>query len=861
MAIQLTLAVRYLSGRRLRALLTTLAVVFGVLVIFSMNILVPTMLQAFQSTMLAASDLVDVTVRLKSGDAFAAGLVNQVRAVEGVQSAQALMARPVNLPANFYDRDPAAPDRVSVLTLVGLDPEAAQGVRPYAVREGRFLAAGDADAAVITASLAEPLGLSLGSTLSLPTAKGLARLTVVGIRSPRAMPGSEEVLVTLGEAQALLDSPGQATAIEANLASKDPAHRDAVSRAIQDLLGPQFTTEALSPEGNMYAALQAANVGFTAFGALALFMGAFIIFNTFRTIVAERRRDIGMLRAIGASRSTVIGVFVVEGLVQGVAGTILGMVLGYLLAWVGTAAVSPLMGQFVHLQLGMPRVTPGIVIVSIVVGVGVTLAAGLFPALAAGRVTPMEVLRPSQSGQSLRRSIGARAIAGLVLVLLALVALLSSNTGLLALGVVLFMVGLVLVAPLLVRPLSLVFGAILALFFARQGTGSLAQGNLARQPTRAAVTASTTMIALAIVVALAGMMVSISDGFLSVLRKSLGSDYLFVPPSVGVWQNNVGATTSLAERLRAIDGVERVSSLRFAAATLDVPARSVKGGTSQTVSILGIDPVDYPLVSTLTFHDGTAAQAYAALAKGRSLIVNPILAASIGVRVGDVVPLQTPEGRLEYRVVGIASDFLNAKVGTAFISQAVMASDFHRTEDVFIQLNLRAGADAAAVGAAIKNAALDYPQFSVFEGKAYFKEMSGLFAAIFPALYLLFIFMTLPALISTLNTLAISVIERTREIGVLRAVGTTRGQVQRIVLAESLLLAAFGIAFGLASGLYLGYLLVRTMSGLGFPCFYIFPWQGVTAAVIVGLGVGVLAAIVPARKAARLQIVEALRYE
>ncbi len=861
MGIQLTLAVRYLNGRRLRALLTTLAVVFGVLVIFGMNILVPTMLQAFQSTMMAASDQVDVTVRLKSGDSFSAALADRVRSVEGVQAAQALMARPVNLPADFYDRDPAAPDRVSVLTLVGLDPKTAQAVRPYPVREGRFLSAGDGDAAVITASLAEPLGLSLGSTLSLPTTKGLARLTVVGIRSPRAMPGSEEVLVTLGEAQALLDSPGQATAIEANLTSKDAAHRDATSRAIQELLGGQFTTEALSSAGSMYAALQASKVGFSAFGALALFMGAFIIFNTFRTIVAERRRDIGMLRAIGASRRTVIGVFVVEGLLQGVSGTILGMLLGYLLAWAGTAAISPLMGQYVHMQLGMPSVTPGIVIVSIVVGVGVTLGAGLFPALAAGRVTPMEVLRPSQSGPSYRRSLGARAIVGMILVLLALVALLSSNTGLLALGVVLFMIGLVLVAPLLVRPLSLAFGAILALFFARQGTGSLAQGNLARQPTRAAVTASTTMIALAIVVALAGMMVSISDGFLSVLRKSLGSDYLFVPPSVGVWQNNVGATTSLADRLRAINGVDRVSTMRFAAAALDAPAKLSKGGTGQTVSMLGIDPVDFPLVSTLTFNDGSAERAYAALAEGRSLIVNPILAASIGVRVGDLVPLQTPEGRLDYRVVGVASDFLNAKIATAFISQAAMARDFHRTEDVFIQLNLRAGADAAAAATAIKNAALDYPQFSVFEGKAYFKEMSGLFAAIFPVLYLLFIFMTLPALISTLNTLAISVIERTREIGVLRAVGTTRAQVHRIVLAESLLLAAFGIAFGLASGLYLGYLLVRTMAGLGFPCYYIFPWQGVTAAVLVGLGVGALAAIVPARKAARLQIVEALRYE
>jgi putative ABC transport system permease protein len=853
MGIQLTLAARYLGGRRLRALLTTLAVVFGVLVIFGMNILVPTMLQAFQSTMMGASDQVDMTIRLKSGDSFSAALADKVRSLQGVQAVQALMARPINLPADFYDHDPGTPDRVTLLNLVGLDPDAAPRVRPYAVREGRFLVPGDADAAVISASLAESLGLSLGSTLALPTATGVARLAVVGIRAPRAISGSEEVLVSLGEAQRLLDSPGLATAIEANLTAKDAAHREAMGRAIQDLLGAQFTTEALSSAGNLYASLQAANVGFSVFGALALFMGAFIIFNTFRTVVAERRRDIGMLRAIGASRRTVIGVFVAEGLLQGAAGTILGMALGYLLAWAGTVAISPLLGQFVRVRLGMPQVSPGIVIVSIVVGVGVTLGAGLFPAISAGRVTPMEVLRPAQAGTSLRRSIGARAIAGMVLVLLALAALLSPNAGLLALGVVIFMVGLVLVAPILVRPLSLAFGSVLALLFARQGTGTLAQGNLARQPSRAAVTASTTMIALAIVVALAGLMVSISDGFIAVLRTSLGSDYLLVPPSVGLWQNNVGAGASLADRLRAIDGVERVSTMRFAAAALEAQR--------QTVSVLGIDPKDFPLVSALSFNEGTPERAYAALAEGRSLIANPILAATISARVGDLVPLQTPEGRLEYRVAGIASDFMNAKIATAFISQASMAADFHRTEDVFIQLNLRPGADGAAAATAIKKAALDYPQFSVLEGKAYFKEMSGLFAMVFPVLYLLFAFMALPALISTINTLAISVIERTREIGMLRAVGTTRTQVQRIVLAESLLLAALGISFGLVSGLYLGFLLVRTLAGIGFPCLYVFPWQGVIAAVLVGLAVGVLAAIVPARNAARLQIVEALRYE
>jgi putative ABC transport system permease protein len=864
MGIQTTLAVRYLAGRRLRALLTTLAVVFGVFIIFGMNILVPTMLDAFQSTMLAASDQVDLTITQKTGEAFPAAVLSGVSAVDGVRAAQALLGRPVNVPADFFDHDSKSPDRVSVLSLIGLDPVAARGVRSYAVREGRFLAEGDTASAVIAGSLADTLGLKLGDELPLPTAQGVVRLGVVGIRAPRALPGNEEVLVALPEAQAMFAAPGLATSIEVNLTTTEPERRAQVRRDIETRLGESFTMDGLSATGSLYAILQAGQIGFSAFGVLALFMGAFIIFNTFRTIVAERRRDIGMLRAVGASRRTVVGVLLVEGLLQGAVGTAVGMVLGYLLAMAGTAAVAPLYGQFVHMRLGPPHVTPGILIASIVLGVGVTLAAGLFPALSAGRVTPMEALRPPADAAAYRRSIGGSAIAGIVLIALALSALATQNVALLALGAVLFMAGLVMAAPALVRPLTLAFGAILAGLYARQGTGTLAQGNLARQPARAAVTASTTMIALAIVVALAGMMLSITQGFLGVLEKSLGSDYLFVPPSVGVWQNNVGASSGLADRLRRIDGVAHVSTLRYAAGLAEAGAGINKGGgasSGQQFSILGIDPAEFPFVSGLTFSEGSAGEAYAELAAARAVIVNPILAASAGLRVGDILPMETAEGRLDYRVAGVASDFMDAKIATAFISQAALASDFHKTEDVLIQLDLAPGADAKTAGAAIMEAAREFPQFSVVQGKAYLDEMRSLFTSVFAAFYVLFAFIALPSLITTLNTLAIGVIERTREIGMLRAVGTTRKQLRRMVLAEALLLAALGVAFGLASGLYLGYLLVRALVSVGFPVSYFFPWQGIVAAAVIGLGVGALAAIVPARNAARLEIVEALRYE
>jgi len=191
----------------------------------------------------------------------------------------------------------------------------------------------------------------------------------------------------------------------------------------------------------------------------------------------------------------------------------------------------------------------------------------------------------------------------------------------------------------------------------------------------------------------------------------------------------------------------------------------------------------------------------------------------------------------------------------------MLAQDFHQSTDVFIQLNLKPGADGRAVDAAIRKAAGGFPQFQIVRGAEYYGQMTSLFTAVFAAMYIMFGFLALPSLITMLNTLAIGVMERTREIGMLRAVGTTRKQVRRMIVAEALLLASFGIVFGLASGVYLGYLLVSAMSSIGLPGHFIFPWQGMVVAAIIGLAFGALAAIVPSRRAADMEIVEALRYE
>lgn len=846
MNIQLKLAARYLLGRKLRTFLTTLAIVFGVLVIFAMNTLLPSILSAFTANILAASGTVDVTITHQNNDAFATNVVDKVKAVEGVRAVTGSLNRTVNLPTEWFGRG----NNTSAVNLVGVDPRSTLQVHNYIMTSGRFLRSDDEEAAVITSSFAEQLGKKVGDTFSLPTTEGTVDLTIVGLRPARSVPGNEEILVSLYEAQKLLDLPKRINTIEATFDTTDEAKRTAIEKTIEAQLGPNYEFGALSSGAEIYGSIQTAQLAFSAFGYLALFMGGFIIFNTFRTIVAERRHDIGMLRALGASRNTIVGTILMEGVLQGGLGTAIGMGIGYLFSLGILSVMGPLMTKFIHVSIGGPVVSLSLVITTVILGVGVTLVSGLMPAISASRLTPMDALRPAPP-EVVNAAARLSSYTGLALIVAAVLALFTKNIGLVALGSLVFLLGLVLIAPLLVRPIAMAFGAMVALLFARQGTGQLAQGNLTRQPSRSAVTASATMIGLSVIVGIGGLTASMTGGFMDIIRKSLGSDYLFIPPAIAVWQSDVGANRDLADRLRQIQGVGVVSTLRYAGATVN----------GKAVSMLGIDPSVFTKVSSLNFMQGDAASAFAALTSGRAMIANGVFASQAGLKVGDVVSLATTEGQRTYQVVAIASDYLNLKVNTAYISQANMSADFHKNEDIFIQVNLAPGADPAVVEPKLRALGAKYPQFNLVSGQAYFEQNKQIFDAAFLSYYILFIVLALPSLISILNTLAIGVIERTREIGMLRAIGSTRGQVRQMVLAEAVLLAAIGTAFGLLAGLYLGYVMVAGLGSAGYPLQYTFPVAGLLVAIAVGLIFGVVAAIIPARQASQMEIVKALRYE
>ncbi len=835
--MQFTLAARYLMGRKLRTLLTTLAIIFGVMILFSMNGLIPVMYRAIRQNMLAATGQVDLAITSVTEGTFESSVTEEVLSIEGIAAATGSLRQNVQLPRG---------EAVTAITVAGLDADTAREVRIYRVREGRFLEPGDDHCLVITSSLAEQIDLALGDTLTLPAASGTMNFEIIGIIEPSGLPGVEEVYVPLNAAQRLVNQPDLINTIEAVFAPG--VTREDMEARVSESLGDQYKLGQLNAARAFEANLQVAEIIVSLFGAAALVMGGFIIFITFRTIVIERRRDIGMLRAIGASRRTVLGIILAESLIQGVLGTLLGLVLGYGLALGLLALATPILEDFLHMQAPEPVFAVSSLILAIGMGIGITVLGGLFPAFSATRVAPLDALRPVLA-EVYDRAAGRSAIAGAALMVIAALGLLSGNFALAALGFVFFIAALVLVMPAIIRPIASIFGALLAVIFTREG--QLAQGNMTRQPGRAAVTATVMMIGLALLVALAGMITSLEKGFMRFLDTSLGVDFILMPQSLVLSAGNIGADPELARQIENTEGVDTVTSIRMSG--------SLVGETA--VQVVGIEPESYGEIAGLEFAEGEPGAVFTSLNVGHAAVINGVFGAQAGIDVGDTITLKTPEGNQEYQVVGIGTDYLNAKLPTVYISQDNLAQHFHQTSDLLILVEPEPGANLGALRSELNALLAEYPAFTLFSFRELRATQEQVFRQAFGLLYGLAITLAVPSLIALMNTQAINILERTREIGMVRAVGATRRQIRRIILAETLLLAVTGTAFGILGGLWLSYVMVGGMGAAGFDLPYYFPASGILLALAAGLLIGVVASLVPAAQAAKLQIVQALRYE
>jgi putative ABC transport system permease protein len=845
------MGLRYLNGRRLRTALTTLAIVFGVALIFAINLVLPSATRAFQQTMTSVTGA-DISLTSVSGESFDPnGVLERIAGVQGVKAVSGVLRRQFSVPT--FENGLGS---VAQIELIGLDPATIQDVHQFVMSEGEFLQPDDTGKVLIPAGLAELApDLKLGTTFPLITAGGLKIYSVTGILAEQSG-ATPQFYVTLADAQAAFNQPGlMNTAEVAVIPGADPA---AVGAAILQVLGAGFQLSASSDATSTFAAMQIGFAMFDLFGLLALFLGAFLIFNTFRTVVIERRHDIGMLRAVGATRRQITTMIVIESLIQGGLGTLIGLALGYALA----ALMVNFMGQFweTYLHRGSLQLQLNVsaVIAAGALGLITALAAGYWPARRAGQTSPLEALRPAAAA-SVQRAARWSLIVGVAIMALSILMLLSGSRGAVG-GALLFLVGMVIAAPGLVIPISRLFSPLLTLWFAREG--DLARGNLIRQPGRAAITGSTLMIGLATLVLIAATVSALNELIVNLAERNFSSDVLLMPQSISIYDNVIGADESLANRLRALPEVEGIGTLRY--------AKGLSGG--QSLQIMGIDPLEYPKVASFEFApspsngEGGAGEtveqaAFAALGSGQNAIVTSLALRTLGKNVGDDLVIETAEGPQTYHISAIANDLLTFKIAAIFISQANLAADFHKTEDIMLMLNLTPDADKTAAMADVEAIVADYPQFTPHLTGEYRDEMMNYSTSAMGLFYGLAVLILIPAALGLLNTLTINILERTREIGVVRAVGGSRGQVRRMVMGEALLLGIFGAAMGVLAGVAMSYGFIAAFATVGWTLPYIFPAAGIIAAIVIGIVLALFASILPARSAAKLDIIRALQYE
>jgi putative ABC transport system permease protein len=844
-------AVRGLAQRKLRAFVTSVAVLLGVAFIAGSYVLTDTINRSFDDIFSEAYAGTDVAISPSTtaqGDQidlppFAASVLDQVRQVDGVEKA----AGGIFSTVRFVD---AEGEPISS----AFAPEFASSVAPEPFETLTYLEGHPprtASEASIDDSTADREGYQIGDTLRIAGEAGVKAYRIVGIQrlGSTSSGGSSTAQLTLPEAQRLTGKKGEFDAISVEAAPGVSPNE--LAQRIREVVPRRLIVEtgvqaAQRQSDDIKDDLSFFRIVLLVFGGVALIVGSFLIFNTFSITVAQRIRELGMLRTLGATRGQILRGMILEASIIGTIGSVLGLFVGIGFA----SALNAIMKSF---GIDLPNTGMVIalrtIILSLVVGMLVTLAAALSPALRATRVSPMAALLEAELPESRRRGRIFTAVAALLMVVgIALTCLglfggLESNAAAASVGggAVVTLFGVSMFSPRLVRPLASVTGWPIERL--RGLTGRLARENTVRKPGRTAVTAAALMIGLAVVVFVTVFAAGISASVRNAIDRNFQGDVVlqnvdgFSPISPGA-----------AREAEQVNGVQTVSSLSFAGGEYE-------GGN---IRVSAVEPTTVSDVLTLDWEEGSPDTL--SRMPGTGTVLDDAWASSNNIDVGDRITVLTPlERNVRLTVEGTIKD--NADLlGNIVVTQDALRRQFGQTQPSMTLIRLEPGADAEAVQEEIsRRVDRRYPTVDALnqqELKDNQEEQINQLVAFF---YVLLALAIVISLLGIVTTLALSIHERTRELGMLRAVGMSRRQVRQMVRYESVITALIGAILGTIIGVIFASLMSRPLADEGFELAY--PVGTLILLLVLAALAGVLAAIGPARRAARLDVLRAVAYE
>jgi putative ABC transport system permease protein len=851
-----------LLGRKLRTFLTALAVVIGVAMVSGSYVLTDTMQKAFDGIFTESYEGTDAVINGKqvvdfssSGRAtVSAALLDDVRALPSVEAAAGEIA---DLEANSNVAK-LVDENGKAIGGGGGAPTFGVGIDPSMLRFSALeltagsWAQGDRQV-VIDANTADDYGYGVGDRIGIAALGPVKQYEITGVAafgSVDSIGGATIAVFDLPTAQALFQKEGRFDAI--SIAAKNGVSPAELVSDVQPLLPAEAevtTGDARAAAESESTASELSSVTYIllGFGGVALFVGAFVIFNTLSITVAQRTREFATLRTLGGSRRQVLRSVILEGFVVGLVAGVVGLLIG-----VGLA--KGMNSLFVAFGIDLPQagtvVATRTIVVSLLVGTLVTVLASIVPAVRATRVPPILAVR---EGSTLPKSRLSPYVPYMALVTIAVsitalgVGLFVDGLGtrnvlfLLGLGVIALFIGVAMLSSRLVKPLATLVGWPAGRIAG--SAGRLARENAIRNPSRTAATAAALMIGLALVSVVAVLGASLKDSANSAVEKQIATDYALTHDNgFDPFPADAGDT------IAAAPGVELASSVRF--------DQALAAGSE--VDVTGIEPSK--IARFYDFEWAPGSEGALDRLGGDGAIVTDGFADDRDLSMGSRFPIETPSGdTLNVVVRGIYEPpDLDQMLGPVSISQRNFDSSFARPRNLFTFVNVNGGESDAAT-TALEGAVAGFPDTKIHTEAGLVTSRTKEFSTILQLLYVLLGFSVVVSLFGMVNTLVLSVFERTRELGMLRAVGMTRRQARQMIRHESVITALIGAALGLPLGIFLAALVAQALSqyGVGFSL----PVKTLALFALVAILAGVLAALLPARRASRLNVLKALQYE
>lgn len=856
------IALRNLAARKTRTLLTTLGIVLGVAVILAISITNQSTLSSINTIFDEASGLAHLVIAPSSytgTSGFSESVLSRVSSVPGVAEAvptlqaQTLLAR--DAAGWTFEFGIGGTSGGNDLVLYGIDPELDGKARLYKLEAGRFLEPGERSySALFTEDYAAEKNIALGQDVDiLLPGNGVATLRAVGLLrkdGPGLINGGSVAFVPLSPLQEMFARGGELDQIDI---VAQPEIANSVSRLaelkqrLEDKLGSKFVVNYPAQRGQIVTQqLTTYQQGLSFFSMIALFVGGFLIYNTFTMTIVERTQEIGLLRALGLTQRQVTRLILIEALILGVAGSLLGVLFGLAMA----RGLMEVMSAVTATEIIAVSVPLDGLVTSLSVGLGVTAVSAVLPALKAGRISPLAALRVKGQENPAGTPGRIALFAGIELVAVAVatinyVPLRASVAFPIGSAMVFVMfLGATFTVPTAVQLLEAGFRPIIVRVFGAEGR--LGSGNIERSRGRTSLTVAALMTGIAMVISIGALGRSFQTDIDGWVNSAVGGDLLVRSP--------VLMRLDFGSRLAAIPGVAAVTPARYFGVR---PAADDTGLVFQA-----IDPATYFQVASFQYAEDKqdAPQIERDLANGE-LLVSTTVADKYRLKRGDIFELETRRGVQAFRVAGLVSDFTSQGYVINGTLDTMRRYFGINTVDRFT-LKLAPDADLATVKQAIEERYGQSRHVQVETTEDFRVRVRELTNRAFGLLDVLANIGVVVAALGVINTMMMNVMERQREIGSLRSIGMTRAQVIRMILAEAGAMGAAGAIFGIGFGFLLARVLVEGMRQLsGYRLTFEMPLSAVLNGVVIALWVSQVAALYPAWRASRVNIVEAIKHE